>query len=383
MFPALHLNRVLAIEAYDAGFPGESDWIECHDPLSKSLRAWLFPSSSQCDTDEAVTGRAKASLTMSTDALAAHMDVTEISTSLSGETLEVVFHFRDVPETLTFGRTGVPDNVTEYSWEVSIDVDADQETGLHGFEYILSSIYVSHGGSSDRDRSAAITADDLQTNTWYLNPGGSAFSDIDFLGLARIEVSAEENTVTLAGEIPGITAESQLAFGVYDYLGGSEEVGCLTPFGLGRPAPFQGMSDGSTVTPGRSASGDVSHELVGHIDIRGVTTALDGETLTVTLLLRDVPEMLTFDRTGVPAHALEYSWEVSIDVDNDAETGAGGFDSMLSAGYFVHPFVKDSNTAAKITEPGFVTAGILGLDREGNRDLRRGLASRCLPRRTG
>ena len=182
----------------------------------------------QCDSDEAVRP-GQSIVDDATDALAAHVDVTEISTSLSGETLKVVFHFRDVPETLTFGRTGVPDDVTEYSWEVSIDVDADQETGLHGFEYILSSIYVSHGGSSDRDRSAAITADDLQTNTWYLNPGGSAFSDIDFLGLARIEVSAEEDTVTLSGEIPGITAESQLAFGVYDYLGGSEEVGCLTP----------------------------------------------------------------------------------------------------------------------------------------------------------
>ena len=162
-------------------------------------------------------------------------------------------------------------------------------------------------------------------------------------------------------------AESQLAFGVYDYLGGSEEVGCLTPFGLGRPAFFPGMSDGSAEMPGRSVSGDDSHELAGHIDIRGVTTAVDGETLTVTLLLRNVPEMLTFDRTGVPAHALEYSWEVSIDVDNDAETGAGGIDFMLSAGYVVHPLVKDSNTAAKITDPGFVTAAIMGLDGEGNR----------------
>ena len=33
--------------------------------------------------------------------------------------------------------------------------------------------------------------------------------------------------------------------------------------------------------------------------------------------------MLTFDRMGVPEHALEYSWEVSIDVDNDPKTGAG------------------------------------------------------------
>ena len=368
IIPGITPESRLAFEAYDAGYPREKDWIECHDPFSMGLHAWPAPSANQYESDEAV--RPGQSITDdATDALAAHVDVTEISTSLSGETLTVVFHFRDLPETLTFDRTGVPANVTEYSWEVSVDVDADQETGLNGFEYILSSISVSHGGSSDRERSAASAADDLQTNTWHLEPGGSAFSDIDFLGWARIEVSAEEDTVTLSGEIPGITAESQLAFGVYDYLGGAEEVGCLTPFGLGRPSAFQDPSDSSSATPGRSVSGDDSHELAGHIDIRGVTTAVDGETLTVTLLLRDVPEMLTFDRTGVPEHALEYSWEVSIDVDGAPETGAGGFDFMLSAGYFVHPLVKDSNTAAKITDPGFVTAAILGLDGEGNRVL--------------
>ena len=370
VIPGITSESRLTFEAYDAGFPGEADWIECHDPFSKSMLAWPRPSSIRCETGEAVRPGQSINDDLS-DVLAAHVDVTEINTSLSGETLTVVFHFRDVPETLTFERTGVPDNVTEYSWEVSIDVDGDQDTGPYGFEYLLTATHFSDGGSSGRDRSAAITTDDLQTNTWDLNPDGSAYFGIDFLGWARIEVSAEEDTITLSGEIPGITAESQLAFGVYDYLGGAEEVGCLTPFGLGWPMA-QSSSDGSAVTPDQSAPDDVSHELIGHIDIHDVTTALDGETLTVTFQLRDVPETMTFDRTGVPEHALEYNWEVSIDVDNDPETGPGGFDYMLSAGYFVHPLVKDSNTAAQITDPGFVTAGILGLDGEGNRVVAEG-----------
>ncbi len=371
VIPGITSESRLAFEAYDAGFPGEADWIECHDPFSRSMRAWPSPSSSQCDTDEAV--RPGQSITDdATDDLAAHLDVTEINTSLSGETLTVVFHFRDVPETFTFERTGVPDNATEYSWEVSIDVDGDRETGFEGFEYILSSIYVTSRGSRGRDRSAAITAVDLQTNTWHLKSAGETLTDVTFLEWARIEVSAEEDTVTLSGEIPEVTAESQLAFGVYDYLGGAEEVGCLSSFSLGRPVPLPSSSDGSAVIPGQSEPDDVSDELVGHIDILDVTTALDGETLTVIFQLRDVPATMTFDRTGVPAHALEYNWAVSIDVDNNPETGSGGFDYMLSAGYFVHPLVKDSNTAAKITDPGFVTAGILGLDGEGNRVLAEG-----------
>ena len=361
--PGITPDSRLSFQTHE--YLGEFDGVGCQDPPSN------LTSSSQCDIDGADTPGESVSDDVS-EFLAAHLDVTEISTSLSGETLKVVFHFRDVPEALTFNRAGVPGDRLEYSWEVSIDVDADQDTGVSGFEYLLSSMHVSHGGASGRDRSAAITTDILQTNTWQLNPDGSPYRDMDFLGWARIEVSAEEDTITLSGEIPGITAESQLAFGVYDYLGGAEEVGCLTPFGLGRPAQFQDPSDGSAAMPGQSVSDDVSHELVGHIDIRNVTTTVDGEILTVTFLLRDVPETLTFDRTGVPENALEYSWEVAIDVDNDPGTGAGGFDYMLSASYFVHPLSRDSNTVAQITQPGFVEVSIWGLDREGNRVLAEG-----------
>ncbi|MYJ78918.1 MAG: hypothetical protein F4047_12420, partial [Caldilineaceae bacterium SB0670_bin_27] len=280
--PGITSASRLTFEAYDAGYPDEKDWIECHDPFSMGLHTWPLRPSNQCDSGEAVRP-GQGIVDEAPDDLAAHVDVTEINTSLSGETLTVVFHLRDLPETLTFARTGVPADVLEYSWEVSIDVDADQETGYHGFEYILSSISVSHGVSSDREQSVASAADDLQTNTWRLETGGSTLFDIDFFGWARIELSAEEDTVTLSGEIPGITAESQLAFGVYDYLGGSDEVGCLTPFGLGRPSPAKGPSDGSAATPSRSASTDESREPAGHADIRGVTTTVDGETLTVTL----------------------------------------------------------------------------------------------------
>ena len=59
------------------------------------------------------------------------------------------------------------------------------------------------------------------------------------------------------------------------------------------------------MTQGHAVFDDVSHELVGHIDIRDVTTTLDGETLTVTFHLKDIPKTLAFDRPGVPEHALE------------------------------------------------------------------------------
>lgn len=41
------------------------------------------------------------------------------------------------------------------------------------------------------------------------------------LAEGSIEVSAEENRITLSGEIPGITKDSPLQFKAYDYFGGS------------------------------------------------------------------------------------------------------------------------------------------------------------------
>ena len=357
--PGIAPDSRLSFRTYEHN--GELDEAGCQEPPS------ILASSSQCDIDGAVTPGESVSDDVS-DALPAHVDVTEISSSLSGETLTVVFQFRDVPETLTFDRTGVLESAVEYSWEVSVDVDGDQETGFEGFEYILTAIHVASPGASGRDRSAAITTDDVQVNTWALKSTGKAFPDFVYLNNARIEVSAEENTITLSGKIPGITADSRLAFGVYDDLEGAEEVGCLTRFGFGQSI-LKNSSDEPAAVQGHSVGDDVPHELVGHIDIRDVTTALDGETLSVTFLLRDIPETLTFARTGVPEDALEYIWEVSIDVDNDPETGSGGFDYMLSAGYFVPRFAQDSNTVAEITQPGFVRASLWGLNRQGYRVL--------------
>ena len=43
---------------------------------------------------------------------------------------------------------------------------------------------------------------------------------------SSIEVSPEENTITLVGDIPGITSQSRLEFEAYDFLQGSDQVAC-------------------------------------------------------------------------------------------------------------------------------------------------------------
>ena len=164
------------------------------------------------------------------NALPAHVDITEVSTTLAGETLTAVFHLRDVPATLTFDRTGVEENDLEYRWEVWIDVDGNRETGPGGFDYSLSASHFARLSDSGSNSVASMTAfGKVQTNVWKLAQMSAAV-----IADASLEVSTQEKTLTLSGEIPGITVESRLAFQTYDYLGGSDDVACqasLTPSG--------------------------------------------------------------------------------------------------------------------------------------------------------
>ena len=57
-----------------------------------------------------------------------------------------------------------------------------------------------------------------------------AEADVEF------KVSVDDNTITLSGEIPGITAESRLKFRAYDFFGGSVEMSGHAPSITGQAA---------------------------------------------------------------------------------------------------------------------------------------------------
>jgi len=345
VIPGITSESRLAFRAYDMQFPGWIDQLACHDPSKKSAGSW------GCSYDAVLIRPGQTATDEISDVSAAFLDIVEVSSFLSGETLTVAIRFRDIPETLTFNRTGTPTNSMEYSWGVSIDVDNDRRTGDGGLDYLLSAHHIVWPGHA-RDNTVAPMEEVAKADVWEMKPGGI----IEGLRDASLEVLAETDMIVLSGRIPGITPDSRLSFKTFKRLGESDELGCQEP-----PVILKSSS--------RSASGDDSYALVGHIDIHGVMTAVEGETLTVTLQLRDIPETLTFNRSGVPEDALEYSWEVSVDVDADSETGNDGYDYMLSAAYFVPRFAQGSNTAAEITQPGFVRASLWGLDRKGYRVL--------------
>jgi len=270
-----------------------------------------------------------------------HIDITEVNTFLSDGNLTVIFHLRDLPDRLTFNRTGVPEGLMEYVWEVLVDVDDDRETGIEGNDFALTAFHVARPSNGGTNSTQSIE-NGTEAAGWVLSTDGGLESL--FLGSATLEQSAEANTITLSGAVHGITPQSRLTFRVYDYLYGSDSVGCSAPVFWVDDSPQ--CSSVELFAPGDSVADDVADAQVwslaksdvpvdadtAHFDITGIDTSLSGENLRVVFHLRDLPESLTFNRTGIQKGMMEYRWEVQIDVDNDRNTGfGGGFEYLLSA----------------------------------------------------
>ncbi len=331
--PRLKPEVRLAFKSTDA--LGGSDQIGCFPAFGERVTL------GGCESGPSALLPGQTAIDEISNSLPPHIDITEVNTYLNDGDLTVVFHLRDLPDRLTFNRTGVPEGQMEYIWEVSVDVDNDKETGIEGADFALLAFHVPRQSKVGTNSTQSIE-NGTEAAGWELSSDGGVRGL--FFGSATLEQSAEANTITLSGAVHGITPQSRLTFGVYDYMDGSDTVGCLASAFWDEAPPK--CDSVETFTPGDSVTDDVSDvqewsltipdESVdadnAHIDITGIDSSLSGESLTVVFHLRDLPESLTFNRTGITKRTMEYWWQVQIDVDNNRNTGfGGGYEYLLSA----------------------------------------------------
>ncbi len=101
-----------------------------------------------------------------------------------------------------------------------------------------------------------------------------------------------------------------------------------------------------------------------YIDVEGMGYRISGETLHVTLLIRDVPGELNFNRVGMPKNRMEYGWIIYVDVDNNPATGYSGDPELDGADYSLGAeyFTWDPGTPITAAIDSLVLAGVSKID---------------------
>ncbi|MDE0080053.1 MAG: hypothetical protein OXO50_21225 [Caldilineaceae bacterium] len=155
------------------------------------------------------------------ETLLGHIDLVSVSSSLEGEMLTVTFELAELPAELIFDRSGVQKDVLEYSWSASVVIG--EEDDHYSYELQASHFVFSTDASRDKVVSIAEVAGQLQADVWESDIEG--YGSMAISG-ASLEFSPTDNTLTLSGRIPGITGNSRLYFGAYDFLLGNDAISC-------------------------------------------------------------------------------------------------------------------------------------------------------------
>ena len=160
------------------------------------------------------------------------LDFHRIETFLDGENFKVVFYLEGIPEGFTESppaEKASRESSDDYFWIVMIDLEGTiKDAGdIQQFEYLLS-------GSMSLDQFRTESPPEFMRFEELLNillfrfdHDKEEVSDASLheTGKAKFELSHESNSLTLSGEVPGITTDSKLQIYTLDVLALGEETG--------------------------------------------------------------------------------------------------------------------------------------------------------------
>ncbi len=155
------------------------------------------------------------------DELPDYVDIVGVSSDLDGETLFATFHLRDIPEELDLSTEDAKVNRAEYTLVVFISLEYSPDDEFPRPDYALFAVF-----SWDRPTQEATEASTMLflaavsefDPAIYENldedegedGGGEPYMELE--NKVDVLISDQDNTLTLVGQIPGITDQSTLMF---------------------------------------------------------------------------------------------------------------------------------------------------------------------------
>ena len=106
------------------------------------------------------------------------------------------------------------------------------------------------------------------------------------------------------------------------------------------PSPYHRSIHGQypsgyiAISPGQSVEGSVAEDLPGSVDIIGASSELNGEVLTATFHLRDLPEEAEYSQDPGNFRLETNQWVVLVSIEGDPLTPMSHLDYMFQATYY-------------------------------------------------
>lgn len=137
------------------------------------------------------------------------LNIKSTDISISGTTLTTKIYLKQIPATLKLNYA--PKGYMEYKWGVGIDIDNNKTTGdYQGFDYLMSTYHYNATDSSTNPITVAF-GEQFQTKVWFNDQNGTKSIDT-----ATLAISLPDNSITLSGNVPGLTGNSRLGLFAYD-----------------------------------------------------------------------------------------------------------------------------------------------------------------------
>ena len=160
------------------------------------------------------------------DELPDYVDIVGVSSDLDGETLFATFHLRDIPEELDLSTEDAKVNRAEYSLVVFISLEYSPDDEFPRTDYVLGAVFSWERPTQETTGKVDEAATMLLAAVFEIDPAiyedleeeeeeeedeeGVPYTQLE--NKVDVVISDQDNTLTLVGQIPGITDESALLF---------------------------------------------------------------------------------------------------------------------------------------------------------------------------
>ena len=153
-----------------------------------------------------------------------YVDIVGVSSELDGEILTATFHLRDIPQELDLSTEDAKVNRAEYTLVVFISLEYTPDDEFPRTDFVLGAVYSWERPAQETTGKVGGAATMLLASVLEIDPAiyedleedeGEDGKGVPYTQLENkvdVVISDQDNTLTLVGQIPGITDESALIF---------------------------------------------------------------------------------------------------------------------------------------------------------------------------